>query len=107
MSILKMAHDRNKTMARVFPRGDSDDARTAPGVTDESLAAAKKQQAIERAEVERITGVRITDDPWPSPLFVVHCPKAGCSYRSVARRSGQELNNLSAHLIAAHAWRES
>lgn len=77
--------------------------KMAHAQTPASIAEAKAYQQAERASVEQATGLRISDEGvLAKPLHIVHCPKDGCRYRSVARRSGQELNNLSAHLLSAH-----
>jgi len=64
---------------------------------------AKAYQQAERQRIEQATGLRISDaGVLAKPLHIVHCVREGCTYRSVARRSGQELRNLAAHLIAVH-----
>ena len=33
------------------------------------------------------------------PTFIIHCPKPGCTFAATARRSGQEVQALAAHLL--------
>ena len=69
-------------------------------LTPTSVAQAKAYQQQERQHVEKETGLHVTDDPITvSPLFIVGCPQHGCGYAATARREGQAIRSLAAHIV--------
>jgi len=68
--------------------------------TAESIRRAKAQQQAERAA----TGLRFDGDRVvsPMPAFRIHCTIHGCKFVASARGEQRAMNELAAHLIAAH-----
>lgn len=67
--------------------------------TSASIAAARDHQRSERKRVEAATGLRIVDPPRPKP-FKAACGL--CNYTAHAKRDGQAVNSVAAHIIKVH-----
>ena len=80
-------------------------AKMDPPQTPESIAEAKAVRDAERAEVERLTGVRFTDDgpvpPVPRIVFA-HCTRPNCLWVRGAKSSDEAFLKLEQHLRTKH-----
>ncbi len=74
----------------------------ADHVTAESIARAKAQQQADRDEVERVTGLKVTDTPVGARVTIVHCRQPGCRYAATAKREAQAMNSVAAHIVRVH-----
>lgn len=60
-------------------------------------------EPVTRAEVKRPTSIVSIDARIRvAPRFIIGCPSPGCRYTASAQLEGQAVQNLVAHLIAAH-----
>lgn len=69
--------------------------------TAQSIEQAKRDQLAARADVERQTGVKITDEGRPQ-AWLIACTRKGCKYVASARNEGRAINALGSHLVQVH-----
>jgi hypothetical protein len=74
------------------------------GPTDESIARAKAARDAERRDIERATGIRISESGKPAAT-IIHCMFPGCQFSASARVEGRALRSLGCHLVAKHGQR--
>lgn len=74
--------------------------------TPESIAQAKHVMWEERAQVERVTGIRISEQGKPR-LHLVPCIVQGCPFEASALSEGRALKSWAAHVVKAHDWRHT
>lgn len=63
--------------------------------TSASIAAARDFQQQERLAVQQVTGLRIMDKPFRAACGL-------CNYTAHAKRDGQAVNSVAAHIIRVH-----
>jgi hypothetical protein len=92
-------------MARVVTKADPHDARTAPAVDADSIAAEKAYQQRERAAITEQTGIRFIGDRMVAPPYIIRCPQC-VSFAAVTRSEGRAYRALATHLVVAHVPQE-
>lgn len=72
-------------------------------ISPESIAAERAYQQRERAEVERLTGIVITDSGASLPPEKIRCVE-GCTFVASAKTVGRAIRSLAPHLVLVHGW---